>query len=570
MRDGLKDRRVILVLTLTLALLLGVVVLYVGPMVRFKRELEDLRQICAQQSEDGRKKQAEKPDRFVRPPFGDLIYVPNQVILTGSPSAINTVSETLRLDLEPTGKKFSLSYWPQDRNELEMEVHLYQIPADGKTVEQVACEVNRLRGIDDRREFAVSAHPNYYISPAGWSGGGSPWTQNGEWAEDGGGWGEAQLTDFRHQWALGPEGIELLDASGKDRMTEYTGKNVRVAVFDTSPFTLPVNVTRTIEIQEADPPLKLTVRHHEPVNAKDCPGWDRRYDGIDREKQDISNHGLFVAGLVHAVAPDSEIHLIRVLENDGCGDLFTIESAIDSFIRETLDDNEGTPKKGTLKDTVINLSLGVHQPPNPEEYGLPEEVVSLQDTVQKAIEHGAVVVAAAGNDSYNTTPKATSMEIPANNPRVIGVAASNRARKRGCFSNEGDIAAPGGDGINLPGGGKENSCKVPKDVCQMNLNPNPSPCLISLVHKPNPGYAYWVGTSFSTPLVSGLAALTLEKARGTIILMSSVNVAQTISSTITAGACPPATPPTPHYLGAGIANVRHAMQGSACPPILTP
>jgi subtilisin family serine protease len=158
------------------------------------------------------------------------------------------------------------------------------------------------------------------------------------------------------------------------------------------------------------------------------------------------------------------------------------------------------------------------------------------------------------------------MEIPANGSSVIGVAASNNERKRGCFSNEGDIAAPGGDGIN--------SCEVPgrnpdsdEYVCQE----EPGFCLISLVQKPYPGYAYWVGTSFSTPLVSGLAALMLEKESGLIISTSSVNVASTISTTITAGACPPATPPTPHYLGAGIVNVRHTMQGSACPAlILTP
>jgi hypothetical protein len=556
MRDRLKDRRVVLALTLTLALLLGVVVLYVGPMIRFRGELKDLRQICAQQSEDGRKKQAEKPDGFVHPPFGDLIYVPNQVILTGSPSTINTVTKTLGLDLEPTSKKFSLSYSPQDRNEREMEVHLYQIP-DGQTVEQVACEVNGLRGIS-LEEYDVSANPNYYISPAPWSGGGSPWTQNGEWAEDGGGWGKAQLTDFRRQWALGPEGIELLDASG-DRMTEYMGNDVRVAVFDTSPFDVPVNVARVITI-EVTPPLTLTVRHRELVPAPNCPGRDRRDPCIDREKQDISNHGLFVAGLVHAVAPHSEIHLIRVLENDGCGDLFTIESAIDSFIRETLNE------KGTLKGTVINLSLGVHQPPKPKTFGLPEKVASLQHTVQKAIEHGAVVVAAAGNDSYDkSTPD--SMEIPANDPSVIGVAASSSEHKRGCFSNEGDVAAPGGNGIN--------SCEVPGEdppdsgeyVCQR----EPGLCLISLVHKPEPGYAYWVGTSFSTPLVSGLAALTLEKERETIISISSVDVASTISTTVTAGACPPATPPTPHHLGAGIVNVGHTVQDFACPtPALTP
>jgi hypothetical protein len=563
MRDRLKDRRVILALTLTLALLLGVVVLYAVPMIRFRRELTKLRQTCAQQSEDGRKKQAEKPDGFVRPPFGDLIYVPNQVILTGSPSTINTVTKTLGLDLEATGKKFSLSYSPQDRNERVMEVHLYQIP-DGQTVEQVACEVNRLRDIRTE-EYAVSANPNYYISPAGWSGGGSPWTQNGEWIGqlEGGGLGNAPGADFQTQWALGPDGIELFDAN-EVRTTDYKGNDVRVAVFDTSPFDdVPVNGTRVITIPEVTPPLTLTVRHHELVPAENCPGPDRRTPGLDRGRQDISNHGLFVAGLVHVVAPDSEIHLIRVLENDGCGDLFAIESAIDSFIRETLDDNEGT-----LKDTVINLSLGVHQPPNPSEFGLPEEVKSLQYIVEKAIKYGAVVVAAAGNDSYDKEDTPDSMEIPANDPSVIGVAASSSEHKRGCFSNEGDVAAPGGNGIN--------SCEVPGEdppdsdeyVCQR----EPGLCLISLIHKPEPGYAYWVGTSFSTPLVSGLAALTLEKERATIISISSVDVASTISTTVTAGACPPATPPTPHHLGAGIVNVGHTtVEGFACPtPTLTP
>ena len=68
-----------------------------------------------------------------------------------------------------------------------------------------------------------------------------------------------------------------------------------------------------------------------------------------------------------------------------------------------------------------------------------------------------------------------------------------------------DVAAPGGDGIN--------SCEVSgknpdsdEYVCQG----EPNFCLISLVDKPYPGYAYWVGTSFATPLVSGQAALLRE------------------------------------------------------------
>ena len=60
-----------------------------------------------------------------------------------------------------------------------------------------------------------------------------------------------------------------------------------------------------------------------------------------------------MAGLIRAVAPGSEIRLIRVLNEHGCGDLFTLNKALFRFIA----DMETEPR--TLDGTVINLSLGL-------------------------------------------------------------------------------------------------------------------------------------------------------------------------------------------------------------------
>ncbi len=49
---------------------------------------------------------------------------------------------------------------------------------------------------------------------------------------------------------------------------------------------------------------------------------------------DVRNHGFFIAGLIHAVAPESQLRLVRVLENDNRGDLFTLIKAIFNFLKE--------------------------------------------------------------------------------------------------------------------------------------------------------------------------------------------------------------------------------------------
>jgi subtilisin family serine protease len=268
------------------------------------------------------------------------------------------------------------------------------------------------------------------------------------------------------------------------------------------------------------------------IEAPTCPGGDEPVAGSPNwEGQNISSHGLFVAGLAYAVAPDSDLSLIRVLEEDGCGTLYHIVEGIDAFM------DESRAKKQDLHSTVINLSFGLHRPSPELNFALPSNIGTLERVLQGAISEGVTIVAAAGNDSYEGPPNPVrEMELPAGYEYVIGVAASSIDRGRGCFSNKGDIAAPGGNGVQSG----TDPCAIP--AC----SDDPEPCLISLVYGPPAGYAYWVGTSFAAPLVSGQRALLLQ-ATPSVGLESAV--------------CPAATPTS---LPNGIINWAK-VSGAPCP-----
>jgi subtilisin family serine protease len=161
---------------------------------------------------------------------------------------------------------------------------------------------------------------------------------------------------------------------------------------------------------------------------------------------DDFGHGTMVAGLIHLVAPTARIMPLKAFAADGSADLSNIVRAIYYAV-----DNHAV---------VINMSFSSRTPS-----------ASLTSALQYAWAHGVICVASVGNNGREV------MVYPAATARTIGVASTSPLDKRSVFSNYGDcvrMAAPG-------------------------------EALITTY--PGNNYAGVWGTSFSTALISGAAAL---------------------------------------------------------------
>jgi subtilisin family serine protease len=456
-------------------------------------------------------------------------FADDQVIVTGRDSDINQVikeviANGIQLNLI---EQFSLSYtdalpsaapFPFPPSRAELQTRLYRI-TDGTEVPQVVLNLNR-RAAD--LGLNARAEPNYATGRPPLLAGANPWSVG---ADPAGSAAEPADDLFRQQWAFGPRGIGLFADDKLTRSVPFTGQAVRVGVFDTSPFSLTKAMTSTLQtIDWITPSLTLSVAHPAPAMTFEAP----------ESAVDVRDHGLFVAGLIHAVAPQSDISLTRVLDEYGRGDLYTLSREVHAFISDTV------ALSDSFDGAVINLSLGVHPPPDAAQRGLPAEITALETALLSASGFKVVVVGAAGNDGDVDT-----MQLPASHSTVIGVAASNAQRGRGCFSNLGDIAAPGGNG-------RTSDCIPTIENCEGNCGV----ALISLAllndQTNATGYAYWLGTSFAAPLASGVAALILDARDG------DATPAQ-VANRIYTGALPPNLPPEDTSLGAGIINLRQTL-----------
>ena len=134
-----------------------------------------------------------------------------------------------------------------------------------------------------------------------------------------------------------------------------------------------------------------------------------------------------MAGLVYAVAPQSDIYLYRVLDQYARGNLFVLCHAIIEFMVGVLSDQDA------LNGGIINLSLGLDLPDDWQDRAGSGSVFALDIVLALAHCLGLTVVAAAGNGSRGSALLAS--RVPASQSYALGVMASNYENDRSCFSN---------------------------------------------------------------------------------------------------------------------------------------
>ncbi|XXY50917.1 S8 family serine peptidase [Sorangium sp. So ce269] len=221
----------------------------------------------------------------------------------------------------------------------------------------------------------------------------------------------------------------------------FTGRGIRVAILDTG-----------IDLRHPD------FRDRKVNTRSFVPG-----EGV----QDRRGHGMHTAGTAcgpltpfrqprYGVASEAELYIGKVLSDAGSGTdgwiLNGINWALASGCR------------------VISMSLGAPREP----------MEAYRQAGQRALDRGAIIIAAAGNESRRSQGHIAPTGVPANSPTIFSVAAVDSRLRVADFSCGGkvEIAAPGVD-----------------------------------VHSAWPmpdAYNRISGTSMATPHVAGVAALMMQ------------------------------------------------------------
>ena len=168
--------------------------------------------------------------------------------------------------------------------------------------------------------------------------------------------------------------------------------------------------------------------------------------------EDEKGHGSHVAGLLvgknTGVAPKAELHVIKVLDDNGKGNMASVMDGITYAINYGFD--------------VLCMSLGVDRE-------LPN---IFKERIERAYNEGIVMVCATGNDGNSESL------YPARLDEVIAVGGVDKDKKISPFTNSGfDVLAPSTEILSSYKDGK---------------------------------YAKMTGTSMASPLVAGAIALLIS------------------------------------------------------------
>ncbi|MEV5000648.1 S8 family peptidase [Nocardioides sp. LML1-1-1.1] len=233
------------------------------------------------------------------------------------------------------------------------------------------------------------------------------------------------------------------------------GEQVRVAVVDTGLWTDAVG-------SKQSPWLDASTVFADPSDV----------EVVDPQAiHPYAGHGTFVAGVIGCLAPGTRVEVEGVLTHGGA----VYESEIVAQLHEAINDDD--------HPQVISISAGTHTRGDFASLGF----AVLGEVNRLSEREDVLVVAAAGNDGSDKP------FWPAAFDWVVGVGSVDPDAKASDFSNVGpwvDVFARGRDLVNA----------FPKGVYTCHEPPNAGQV------RTFDGLARWSGTSFSTPVVTGLVA----------------------------------------------------------------
>jgi hypothetical protein len=367
----------------------------------------------------------------------------------------------------------------------------------------------RIGGLSPGAELQVQqTAPNWYA-------GGAP-VNNGT----GGPGGKPTAPDPSSIIVRDPTGIGFwrprLPRIVEERLGDYAsrGAGIDVYILDTAPD--PIDLERALKRWGGRHPLLDRLLPAGPGRTLeiDYAGHAHLLDLANVVLPDhdyvMSDHGLFIAGIIHALAPAARLHLVEVLNPYGVG---TLESIARGFVAAARAAQAG-------QKVLVNASLFLDVA-RPDERSLkalarrdpfwasfPREeldttVAPLREICRFLQGQRAQVVAAAGNDGAGGFHPAA--RVPAAFPEVLGVGALDHTEAAADYSNLADD--PVTDGLAVFGGDKraDGFSDPVHGMLGVYIGSFPDGAPNTL------GWARWAGTSFATPLVTGALAGLLSR-----------------------------------------------------------
>lgn len=278
-----------------------------------------------------------------------------------------------------------------------------------------------------------------------------------------------------------------------------------------------------------------TLEYYEQKAEDDAFNFDSEHPyAIKDHHYDMSDHGLFIAGIIHRIAPKAKIRMIEVLNQYGVGSsralIWGLQKILDCCNRSTwlivnssltigfsyevakaiAEQKKGNPNPSDVEKFIHLLERLREREPfcisSPIEQAYREVITSFNN---------AISVAAAGNDNpadkdgQPGPSSRTRARFPAAYESVIGVGALTRKAEPARYSNKPDD--PESDGFYVFGGDVDKRKDNKKDGKWIAKNADGILGLYTYDTYPDgtdntSGWARWAGTSFASAVATGILA----------------------------------------------------------------